>query len=79
MKMHREGDEVHATVGSLDDQDDGYATPNFDLPSEDEHEDVVLPPPKRTKSSSMSKVGRVAQPRDIEDEEEMALRLLRKK
>lgn len=74
MKMDREGDEVRATIGS---PDDGYVTPDFDLPSEGEHEDVVLPPPKRTKS--MSKVGRVAQPRDIEDEEEMALRLLRKK
>ncbi|KAF8557492.1 DEAD-domain-containing protein [Imleria badia] len=78
--MHRETEDVCATVGSPDDRDDGYATPDFDLPSEDEREDdVVLPPPKRTKSSSMSKVGRAAQPRDIEDEEDMALRLLRKR
>ncbi|KAF8452452.1 P-loop containing nucleoside triphosphate hydrolase protein [Boletus edulis BED1] len=73
-------DEVRVTVGSLDDRDDGCVTPEFDLPSEDEHEvEVELPPPKRTKSSSISKVGRAVQPRDIEDEEELALRLLRKK
>lgn len=77
MKIHRESEEVRATVGSPDDRDDGYVTPDFDLPSEDEHEDDVdLPPPKRTKLSSM---GRAAQPQDIEDEEDMALRLLRKR
>jgi len=79
MKTHRE-DEVRATIGSPDDRDDSFVIPEFDLPSEDErNDDVTLPPPKRTKSSSISKVGHAEQPRDIEDEEEMALRLLRKK
>ena len=77
VKTHREGEEVLAVVGSPDDRDDGYVTPGFDLPSEDEHEvEVVPPPPKRTKSSS---VGHAAQPRDMEDEEELALRILRQK
>lgn len=67
-----------ATVGSVDDRDDGYVTPDFELASEDGDEDAV-PPPKRTKSSSIPKLGRAAEPRDLNDEEEMALRLLRKK
>ena len=76
MKM----DETRAIVGSPDDRDDGYITPDFDLPSENEGEDdVVLPPPKRTKSSSWSKSGHAAEPHDVNDEEEMALQLLRKK
>lgn len=74
--MDRERDEVHATVGPDDHRDDGYVTPDFDPPSEDE--DDVPPPPKRTKLSSGSKSRRAAAPRNIEDEEEMALRLLRK-
>ncbi|KAF9238937.1 DEAD-domain-containing protein [Melanogaster broomeanus] len=45
---------------------DGYVTPDFDLASEEES-DVVPPPPKRTKSTR------------IDDEEELALRLLRKR
>lgn len=80
LKMHGERDDVQVTLGSPDDREGGYVTPDFDLPSEHEHEDIDLPPPKRTKSSSsMSSVGRAGQPREIKDEEDLALRLLRKK
>jgi ATP-dependent RNA helicase DDX10/DBP4 len=80
LKMDKDTDEVRAIVGSPSDRDDGYVSPDFGLPSEDENEDdVVLPPPKRTKSSAKLRSGRAVELGSIEDEEEMALRLLRKK
>ncbi|KAG9313761.1 hypothetical protein JVU11DRAFT_6120 [Chiua virens] len=66
--------EGRAMLALSGDREDGY----FDLPSENEEQDDMdlTPPPKRTKASS---TGRAVEPRDIEDEEEMALRLLRRK
>lgn len=60
------------------DDDDGYVSPEFDLPpasSEDEEE--APPPSKRSKHYKVSP----ASPREdistLEDEEELALRMLR--
>ncbi|KAL4072192.1 DEAD-domain-containing protein [Scleroderma citrinum] len=52
--------------------DDGYVTPDFDLPSKSESD--VEPPPKRSKHSAL-----FARPhsKSLEDEEALALRLLR--
>ncbi|KAF9045500.1 P-loop containing nucleoside triphosphate hydrolase protein [Panaeolus papilionaceus] len=60
-----------------DDDDDGYVSPEFDLPSESSDEEE--------QGSRPTKRGKFASPRaktsedDLDDEEELALRLLRKK
>lgn len=60
--------------------DDGYISPEFDLPdipSGEEEED--MPPPKRNKLSSQIKdTRRSRNGNDFEDDEELALRLLRR-
>ncbi|KZT64113.1 DEAD-domain-containing protein [Daedalea quercina L-15889] len=61
-----------AVVTPLD-EDDGYVSPKFDLPSESEDE---APPAKRTKSS-LNKVDRRTGTTTLEEEEELALQLLR--
>ncbi|KIJ16388.1 hypothetical protein PAXINDRAFT_180262 [Paxillus involutus ATCC 200175] len=68
-------EEAQAVVASASDHEGGYVTPDFDVPSEEES-DVDPPPPKRTKSSKSRHL--VADSHDMEDEEELALRLLRK-
>ncbi|KAF9224850.1 DEAD-domain-containing protein [Gyrodon lividus] len=74
--LDREG--AQAVLASASDLEDGYVTPDFGLPSEEES-DVAPPPEKRTKLIPVSKSGRpAADSRGIEDEEELALRLLRK-
>ncbi|KAG2058137.1 DEAD-domain-containing protein [Suillus hirtellus] len=53
--------------------EDGYMSPVFDLPSEDEVQDTLSPPPlKRSKHSAPTKTDSDG----LEDEEELALRLL---
>ncbi|KIK84532.1 hypothetical protein PAXRUDRAFT_152885 [Paxillus rubicundulus Ve08.2h10] len=72
-------EEVQAVVASASDHEDGYVTPDFDVPSEEES-DVDPRPSKRTKSSVAPKSGHlVADSHNMEDEEELALRLLRKR
>jgi ATP-dependent RNA helicase DDX10/DBP4 len=54
--------------------EDGYISPEFDLPSKDDAQDTLSPPPlKRSKRSASTK----PDADDLEDEEELALRLLR--
>lgn len=61
-----------AELAPLD--EDGYISPEFDLPSEDDAPDTLSPPPlKRSKHSASVKIDS----NDLEDEEELALRLLR--
>ncbi|KIJ63585.1 hypothetical protein HYDPIDRAFT_29379 [Hydnomerulius pinastri MD-312] len=75
--IERDQEAGHAVLAPLSD-DDGYVTPDFDIPSEsDEESDFAPPPLKRAKATSMSKPRRPTA-EDIEDEEELALRLLRK-
>lgn len=54
--------------------DDGYESPEFDLPSENEHSDG----PPAAKRSKPSKVSSNDVEPTLEDEEELALRLLRR-
>ena len=49
-------------------EDDGYVSPDFDLPPESDDEDVVPPPAKRVKGPVKS---------TLAEEEELALQLLR--
>ena len=44
-----------AILAPLDDDDDGYVSPDFDLPSESEGDDVLPPPAKRAKSGASLK------------------------
>ncbi|THH26515.1 hypothetical protein EUX98_g7671 [Antrodiella citrinella] len=70
----REGDGDGGAVAMLDplDEDDGYVSPDFELPSESEDEQP--PPTKRIKSSGGSKeTSGVA----LQDYEQMALKMLR--
>jgi ATP-dependent RNA helicase DDX10/DBP4 len=53
--------------------EDGYISPEFDLPSEDDVQDTSPPPLKRSKRSALTKT----ESSGLEDEEELALRLLR--
>lgn len=54
--------------------EDGYISPEFDMPSEDDVQDTPPPPPlKRSKRSASTKTDS----NGLEDEEELALRLLR--
>lgn len=48
-------------------EDDGYVSPDFDLPPASDNEEDGAPPPKRAKSSKSA----------LAEEEEMALQLLR--
>ncbi|TFY67036.1 hypothetical protein EVJ58_g1894 [Rhodofomes roseus] len=56
------------------DEDDGYVSPEFDLPSESEDE---APPAKRSKASTNQVRKRDAGATTLEEEEELALQLLR--
>ena len=59
-------------VGPPPDDDDGYVSPEFDLPSESE--DEAPPPSKRVKSFAR---GKPAAADSLEDYEQLALKLLR--
>ena len=59
----------------VDEDDDGYVSPEFDLPPDSDEEDTAPPPAKRARANGIPK-GRNA-PRTVEDDEELALRLLR--
>ncbi|KAE9407039.1 DEAD-domain-containing protein [Gymnopus androsaceus JB14] len=70
-KMAMEGGkEVGAYAAPL--SDEGYVSPEFDLPSDSESEEESRPPPKRSKMTKPS-----SQPDILQDEEELALALLR--
>ena len=60
------------------DEDDGYVSPEFDLPSESEDD---APPAKRNKPSHKQPDGKARKPdtgaTTLEEEEELALQLLR--
>ena len=56
------------TIAGFDDEDDGYVSPDFDLPSESESEHEV-PPPKRQRSDG--KKTKTLQPTTLEEEEEL--------
>ncbi|KAG6886098.1 hypothetical protein C0993_002617 [Termitomyces sp. T159_Od127] len=62
--------------------DDGYVSPEFDLPDlSDEDEDVIAPPSKRSKISDHHHDGGKLDPihrNTVEEDEELALRFLRK-
>lgn len=74
-------DEPLGAVFEAPSDDDGYVSPEFDLPdlpSDDEDDDMAPPPSKRNKLESKSH-GRPAShvlDSGLEDEEELALRLL---
>ena len=58
--------------------DDGYISPKFDLPT-DEEEEMAAPPSKKTKFASFSSkpIGIKATYKDsLDEEEDLALRLL---
>ncbi|KAJ7093905.1 P-loop containing nucleoside triphosphate hydrolase protein [Mycena belliarum] len=71
------GDVGGPMVVGADEEDDGYVSPEFDLPSDsgsDDEETLAPPPAKRSKTAhASSKPGRTA----VEDDEELALQLLR--
>lgn len=73
LRSNEEG--LHGPIVAPLSDDDGYVTPDFDLPSESESE--VEPPPKRRKPSASGSL-LPSRPQNLEDEEELALRLLRK-
>ncbi|KAG6333472.1 hypothetical protein ID866_5621 [Astraeus odoratus] len=74
-KARHEQDGMQGPLAAPLSDDDGYVTPDFDLPSEDES-DAEPPPQKRPKSStSFSRT----HPQTLEDEEELALRILRER
>lgn len=73
LRNNEEG--LHGPIVAPLSDDDGYVTPDFDLPSESESE--VEPPPKRRKPSASGSL-LPPRPQNLEDEEELALRLLRK-
>lgn len=59
--------------------DDGYISPEFDLPDlpTDEEEEMAAPPSKKTKSFSSKSIGTKSTYKDsLDEEEELALRLL---
>ncbi|CDO72120.1 hypothetical protein BN946_scf184962.g63 [Trametes cinnabarina] len=63
------------TVAGLDD-DDGYVSPDFDLPSESESEDEwERPPPKKAKHATATRAETGGT--TLEEEEELALQMLR--
>lgn len=66
-----------AAVASLPEDDDGYVTPDFDLPSQSDPEDDV-PLPKRQKSVKQNGTTPSLLPTTLEEEEELALQLLRR-
>ena len=75
LEFQTEGlDDMGPTIAGFDDEDDGYVSPDFDLPSESESEHEV-PPPKRQRSDG--KKTKTLQPTTLEEEEELALQLLR--
>lgn len=59
-------------------EDDGYVSPEFDLPDlpTDKEEEMAAPPSKRTKFGSVSSIKPVIKSTALDEEEELALRLL---
>lgn len=55
--------------------DDGYVSPDFDLPSASEDDEDVPPPPKKRSKTLAAGLSRTS----LEDEEELALQLLRRR
>ncbi|KAI0786991.1 P-loop containing nucleoside triphosphate hydrolase protein [Abortiporus biennis] len=82
-EREREADGDHevavAVVPPLD-EDDGYVSPEFDLPSEaDSDEDTFVPPPAKRSRGSQSTIPTEESSKTLtlEDQEERALKLLR--
>ena len=70
-----------ATLEAQSDDDGGYISPEFDLPDlpTDEEEEMAAPPSKKSKFASFSSkpIGIKSTYKDsLDDEEELALRLL---
>jgi ATP-dependent RNA helicase DDX10/DBP4 len=69
-----------ATFEAPSDDDSGYISPEFDLPDlpTDEEEEAMAPPSKKTKFGSFSSKPMVksTQNNPLDEEEELALRLL---
>lgn len=64
-------------IVALPSDDDGYISPDFDLPElSSEDEDTFAPPSKRNKTSYQQQSSLHAE-NTVEDDEELALRLLR--
>ena len=60
-------------------EDDGYVSPEFDLPdlaTDEEEEMMAAPPSKKTKFTSQPVIAKSAHKNSFEEEEELALRLL---
>ena len=55
--------------------DDGYVSPDFNLPDLTSEDEDMAPPPKRSKNEAGFN-GRSKNLTNLEDEEELALRLL---
>lgn len=62
------------TLAHVDDDDGGYVSPEFDLPSESEDDEAPPPPAKRAKSAPHSKAKGKS---SLADDEALALELLR--
>lgn len=67
-------------LGPSSDDDDGYVSPEFDLPSESEDDEPAGPPPKRSwaREEPPSKKRKTVD-HGLEDDEELALSLLRRR
>ena len=61
-------------LAPVEDDDDGYVSPDFDLPSESEDSDVPPPPAKRAKPGPTSKAKELS---SLAEDEALALELLR--
>lgn len=67
-------DDTGPIIAPLPD-DDGYASPDFDLPPGSDSENEV-PPPKKQRNDN-KKGMKTSQPTTLEEEEQLALQLLR--
>lgn len=79
MGFQADAGDLDPVIGSG--SDDGYVSPEFDLPSSGDEDNESAPPPaKRSKLQTPNSSNQNQQrTRTIEDEEELALRFLRKK
>lgn len=66
--LQENGESLGPTIAQVD--DDGYVSPDFDLPSEQDSEEVREPPPKRGRLQQSNRRN------DLAKDEELALRLL---
>ncbi|KAL0071643.1 ATP-dependent RNA helicase dbp4 [Marasmius tenuissimus] len=67
-----------AVLDAGDDEDDGYVSPEFDLPDESSDEETDHDRPAKRRKGTESSLRRPSEFATLDDEEELALKLLRK-